>query len=139
MSVGDVFGAELACNRNTASQTQLQAMTDCDILFCNFYNVMKPQAKACPYRQQVAANLLAEFAQQVIYLNLRLRIIGQKKLRDKIKIYSQSQRVDQSGIIHLPFSRVEWARFLYADRTALSREMGRLQNEGILRARKSEI
>lgn len=139
ISAGDAFGAELACSRGISSPTEFLSTTDSEVLFCNFYNVMNPEGKTCPYRQRVAANLLSDLADQVIYLDLRLRIMGQKVLRNKIRIYLQNQRMDEDGIIHLPFKRIEWANYLYADRSALSREMGRLQKEGVLISNKSAI
>ena len=39
---------------------------------------------------------------------------------------------DRDGTIQIPFNRNAWAEFLCVDRSALSRELGRLKNEGIL-------
>ena len=58
--------------------------------------------------------------------------MGQKRLRDKLKVYLQSQRPQIDGTIVLPYNRNELANFLYVDRSALSRELSRMQQEGIL-------
>ena len=132
ISSGASFGLELACSQQNVSPIQLRALTDCQVLFISFETVLSMDAPPCPYRSRVASNLLRDFARQTLFLNQRLRILGQKRLRDKIKVYLQCQEIDQDGRVTLPFSRNEMADFLYVDRSALSRELSRMRQEGIL-------
>lgn len=132
ISRGGAFGSELACSEQDASPVQFHALTDCEILFLNFSALLNLEAPPCPYRTRVATNLLRDFARQTIFLNQKLRIMGQRRLRDKIKVYLQGQKLTAEGRITLPFSRNELADFLYVDRSALSRELGRMRDEGIL-------
>lgn len=81
---------------------------------------------------QIALNLMQDFARRSLFLNQKIRIMGQKKLRDKLKIYFASFPGSESGSIHLPFSRTELAEYLYADRSALSRELSRMREEGLI-------
>ena len=81
---------------------------------------------------QVTANLLQELSNQITFFNVKLRILSQKKLRDKLKIYLQTLEQSKEGVIHLPLTRNKLAEFLYVDRSALSRELCRLRDEGIL-------
>ena len=128
---GQGFGMAMACAQCTCP-IRLRAVTDCTLLFLNFANVMDPEEIGCPWRARVAANLLRDLARQTVFLNRRLRIMGQKRLRDKIKVYLQYQKMEPDGTIQIPFKRNAWADFLYADRSALSRELGRMAEEGIL-------
>lgn len=132
ISSGQMFGVDLACSKQAPSPIQLRTITDCEALFLDFSPLLDADAPPCPYRARVAANLLRDFAQQTLFLNLKLRILGQKRLRDKIKIYLQHQHISNNGRIVLPFSRHELADFLYVDRSALSRELGRMRTEGTL-------
>ena len=88
---------------------------------------------------QVTANLLQEFANQITFFNTKVRILSQKKLRDKIKVYLQTQEISEDGTIQLPFSRNKLAEFLYVDRSALSRELCRMRDEGVLAFSGSKI
>ena len=132
ISAGKVFGAVLVCSQQETSPIRMRAITDCDILFLDFTVLLQNDMPPCPFRAQVASNLLRDFARQAQFLNQRLRIISQKRLRDKIKVCLQAQPMDASGTIRLPFKRNEWADFLYADRSALSRELSRMSEEGII-------
>lgn len=81
---------------------------------------------------QVTANLMQEFARQVLAFNTKVRILGQKRLRDRLKIYLQTLTTDDDGVYTLPYSRSALADFLCVDRSALSRELCRMRDEGIL-------
>ena len=139
LTTGGSFGAELACSPSAKSLTEISCTTDCSVLFCNFSNVLAPEQKPCQYRQLVASNLLRDFATQVMQLNLRLRIMSQKHIRSKVKIYLQNEKINENDEVMLPFNRVEWAKYLYTDRTALAKEMTKLQKEGILISDKRRI
>lgn len=139
ISTGKVFGAVLACSQQESSPVRMRAITDCDVLFLDFTVLLHNDGASCPFRAQAASNLLRDFARQARFLNQRLRTISQKRLRDKIKVCLQIQPMDADGTIRLPFKRNEWADYLYADRSALSRELSRMSNEGIIAYRGQEI
>ncbi len=104
---GEVFGAELACTGWTTSPVCLRAM-------------------------QVTANLMQDMAQQLLFFNTKVRILAQKRLRDRLKIYLQTLTPDEKGCYSLPYTRTELADFLCVDRSALSRELCRMRDERIL-------
>ena len=139
LTTGGTFGAELSCSPAAKSLTEIQCTTDCSVLFCNFANVLSSGQKPCQYRQLVASNLLRDFATQVMQLNLRLRIMSHKHIRRKVKIFLQNAKITENDEAILPFNRVEWARYLYTDRTALAKEITKLQKEGILISDKRRI
>ena len=98
--------------------------------FCNFANVLSPGQKPCQYRQLAASNLLRDFATQVMQLNLRLRIMSQEHIRSKVKIFLQNEKINENDEVILPFNRVEWARYLYTDRTALAKGNNQTSERG---------
>ncbi len=60
-------------------------------------------------------------------------------MRDKLKLYFNTLPKQKSGVRKLPLSKTELASFLYADRSALSRELSRMQEEGIIAMEGKEI
>ncbi len=64
--------------------------------------------------------------------NTKVRILAQKRLRDRLKIYLQTLTPDEKGCYSLPYTRTELADFLCVDRSALSRELCRMRDERIL-------
>ena len=127
-----VFGAELACGNALCSQFYIEASTDAKVLLLDFQTLLSETTLTCPHRMKVTANLLQELADQITFFNTKVRILSQKKLRDKIKVYLQTQQISSDGIIELSLSRSKLAEFLYVDRSALSRELCRMRDEGVL-------
>lgn len=65
--------------------------------------------------------------------------MSQEHIRSKVKIFLQNEKINENDEVILPFNRVEWARYLYTDRTALAKEITKLHKEGILISDKSRI
>ncbi len=66
-------------------------------------------------------------------LTNKLEAISQRSTRNKIITYlSQQSRVNNSSRFKIPFDRQQLADYLAVDRSALSRELCRLRDEGIL-------
>ena len=113
---GEVFGAELACT----------------VMQLDFSALLSQKTLTCPCRMQVTANLMQDMAQQLLFFNTKVRILAQKRLRDRLKIYLQTLTPDEKGCYSLPYTRTELADFLCVDRSALSRELCRMRDERIL-------
>ena len=111
---------------------QIDALTDVQVLYLDFDPLLLQQECACPHKAQVTANLLREMGRSALFLNQKMRILAQNRLRNRIKLYLQMLPVKPGGELHLDMGRGELADYLCVDRSALSRELGRMQKEGIL-------
>lgn len=129
---GGIFGESLACSGENKSPVQMEALTDCRILFLRFENVLNATRLDSGYQTRIASNLLRDFARQNVFLNQKARILSQKKLRDRIRVFLRGQSVEEDGSVRLKFNRTELARFLGVNRSALSRELSRMRKEGVL-------
>lgn len=86
----------------------------------------------CTHHQTLISNMLAILAQKAYYLNQRLQIVSCATLRQKIaKVLLLHRRED--GKVTLPMNREELADFLGSARPSLSRELMKMQEEGLLR------
>ena len=136
---GQIFGAELACSGGVTSPVCLRTASACTVMLLNFGVLLSESSLGCPCRMQVTANLMRDFARQVLAFNTKVRILGQKRLRDRLKIYLQTLTPNADGVYTLPYSRAALADFLCVDRSALSRELCRMRDEGILSFSGSKI
>lgn len=76
-------------------------------------------------------NLLTIFATKAYGMNQRLRVLGSGGIREKLVRYLfDNQRKD--GVIEGNLSREDMADYLNVTRPSLSRELGKMQKEGIL-------
>lgn len=127
LSVGQIFGETLACAKKQESPVQIDALSDAEVLYLSFDPLLLEQGASCPHKMQVTANLLREMGQGDL-----VRILAQNRLRNKLKLYLQSLAIGSEGDLCLNMGRSELAEYLCVDRSALSRELSRMQKEGIL-------
>ena len=90
-----------------------------------------------PYLSEKARGEIPRFLKWLrnaglLFFNTKVRILAQKRLRDRLKIYLQTLTPDNKGCYHLLYSRTELADFLCVDRSALSRELCRMRDEKLL-------
>ena len=72
--------------------------------------------------------------------NERIEILSKKTIRNRLLEYFHiSTQKTGSKIIYLPFSYTELADFLAIDRSAMSREIKNLKNEGFIKTTKGKI
>ena len=93
-----------------------------------------------PELRRLHANLLQHTLVKQERLRAKIEILSLPSLRDRLLAYlrSASHRAG-SAEFSIPFSRAELAEYLHADRSALSRELSRLRDRGLLRFHKSEF
>lgn len=85
------------------------------------------------YINQIKGNIINSLAESNLQLMHRLEALSCRSTRDKILTYleEQSERTGQV-VIEIPYNRQELADFLCIERSALSRELGKMQREGII-------
>ena len=86
-----------------------------------------------PLLAKLEKNLVSVLAEQNWRALKKLDILSAGSLREKILLYlSYEAMYFDSLSFEIPFNRQEMADYLYADRSALSRELGRLKDEGLI-------
>lgn len=61
-----------------------------------------------PHKAQVTANLLREGGGAALFLNQKMRILAQNRLRNRIKLYLQMLPAKPGGELHLDRGGVNW-------------------------------
>ena len=128
---GYLFGEALVINDAKNSPVQVRAVEDSIVLFIDLSAIYHSEI-ASPLRTNLAENLIKSLARKNLILNQKVRILSQKSLRDRILIYLGTLPKDKNGFVKIPFTQTALAEHLGVNRSALSRELGRIQNEGLL-------
>ena len=114
------------------------AAQDCRILFLSFCRVMHTCTHACQFHQRLIENMVRLIARKNRELMRKVEVVSKKTLREKILAYLSIQSQSQGNRrFELPLGRVEWAEYLNADRSALTRELAKMQEEGIIHYHKN--
>ena len=83
--------------------------------------------------QRLMCNIVSILADNNTRLIEKTEILCKKTLRSKILAYlEQEERNKQSHQFTIPFNRTDLANYLDADRSALTRELARMKDEGII-------
>ncbi len=129
----DLFGESFACGDDHTSVVTFQVSEAAEVLFLSFDHVMHNCAKSCAFHHQLIENMVRIIAGKNRDLMHKVEIISRKTLREKIlaylSIYSQSQN---SRYFEIPLGRIEWAEYLCADRSALTRELAGMKADGLI-------
>ena len=128
---GYLFGEAIVINSAKNSPVQVRAVEDSIVLFIDLSAIYRSEI-ASPLRTILAENLIKSLARKNLILNQKVRILSQKSLRDRILIYLGTLPKDKNGFVKIPFTQTALAEYLGVNRSALSRELGRMQNEGLL-------
>lgn len=128
---GYLFGEGLVINHAKNSPVQVRAVEDSVVLFIDL-EMLYAAADNSPIRNILVRNLIKSLAKKNLILNQKVRILSQKSLRDRIFIYLRTLPNDKDGYVKIPFTQTALAEYLGVNRSALSRELGRMQNEGLL-------
>lgn len=129
----DVFGETFACGEDRSSLVTFLASEDAKVLFLSFHRVMHTCARTCGFHQTLTENMVRVIAGKNRELMGKVEVISKKSLREKILSYLSLQAQQQgSRRFEIPLGRVEWAEYLCADRSALTRELAKMREEGIL-------
>ena len=128
---GYLFGEALVINHAKDSPVQLRAVEDSVVLFIDL-EMIYAAADNTSIQIILARNLIKSLANKNLILNQKVRILSQKSLRDRILIYLGTLPKDKNGFVKIPFTQTALAEYLGVNRSALSRELGRMQNEGLL-------
>lgn len=138
LKMNDIFGHNIVCCGLDRSPVEIVAENECEVLFLPFEKVVTPCENLCSYHLRLIKNIMKMISMRNSLLNDKIDIIGKKTTRDKILAFLESYRTDEK-IFSVPYSREEMAKFLCVDRSAMSRELCKMRDDGILRFHKNHF
>lgn len=135
--VGGVFAESYACIPNEAMMVDAVACEDCEILFINVPRLFTP-CPVCGSQNRLIQNLIMISAEKNLQLSKRILHTSPKTIRGRLLSYfSQQVSAQGGGDITIPFDRQQLADYLNVDRSALSKELGKMKREGLIEYKKN--
>ncbi len=129
---GEVF-ADILSAGGVKSPVTITALEDCRVLFLPYSALITPQACPPAGHLRLLQNLAAGISEKYFGLDRRLDLLLLKSLRAKLCAYLTEQAALAGAVtFSVPFGRAGMANYLNCDRSALSRELSRMQSEGLL-------
>lgn len=136
-----IFGEALACAGVKQSPVTVAALSNCDILFIPFSKITNTcNGNTCGFHSKVISNMLKILAQKNVFLNSKIEHLSKRSIREKLLSYlNEESRKHNSKEFTIPFNRNELADYLFLDRSAMSRELGKMRDDGLIEFDKSRF
>lgn len=132
MGPGGLFGDVLSGSREKSPVTVLAA-TACMAVYLPYSKIIHPCASAHNSHYQLLQNLIATISSKYFALDRRVELLICKSLRARISIWLLDEAEQRgSDTFSVALTRSGLADYLNCDRSALSRELGRMQREGLI-------
>lgn len=140
LAEGDILGETALRLPREESHYEAVAGSDCRILMIRMNKIVRPGFQICRLRGRIIENMLALLLENNRSMYQKLDIVSHKSLRDRIMSYLSLQaKKHRSTQFAIPFSRGDMADYLAVDRSALSRELQRMTQDGLLRFSRNQF
>ena len=140
MQSGEMFGEAFAFARLQKLPVSVVAAEKSEVLFVDFKKITSTCSSSCLFHTQLIQNILKILAQKNIMLTQKLEHIVKRTTREKLLSYMSEQAIKSgTNSFIIPFNRQELADYLSVDRSAMSNELSKLRDEGILEFSKNHF
>ena len=137
---GRVFAESYACAPGEALMVNVVALETTCVLFMDIQNILHVCSSACGYHLKLVHNLLSITAQKNLNLSRRSLHTAPKSIRGRVLSYLSVQALQQGGRdFQIPFNRQQLADYLNVERSALSAELSKMRQDGLLTFEKNHF
>ena len=137
---GQVFAETYALLDHEPMLVDVTANEDCRILFLRTGSLQSLTGHPEPWTMKYIANLLSISAHKNLILSGRSFHTAPKTIRGRVMSYLNSVSLQKrSREFDIPFDRQQLADYLNLERSALSKELGKMQREGLITVRKNHF
>ena len=129
----EMFGEVIAFSEVKLWPATVIAQSDSHILYLQAQNILGFCDKLCTSHQHLIANMLKIISKKTLVLNKKIEYLSLKSMRGKLSKYLLEQYKKSGNLtFSMTFNREELADFLNVSRPSMSRELGKMRDEGIL-------
>jgi len=137
---GQFFAETYAFLKEEVLLVDVTANERCEILFLKVGGLPQHEISATSWGCKLICNLLTISSRKNLMLSRRSFHIAPKSLRARVIAYLNSFALrSHSTEFDIPFDRQQLADYLNVDRTALSKELGRMQADGLITYRRNHF
>ncbi len=136
LGISEAFGEVFACAGIAQSPVTVLAAEDSEVLLMDYTKVITACTAACPFHAKLIKNMLRLIAQKCLTLNQKIEILSRRTTREKLLCFFDIYR-GAAKKFTIPYDRGALAQYLCVDRSAMSNELGKMRNEGLIRFQKN--
>ena len=136
---GGVFGEAIELDVKNRPAIVIAA-ENTDVVFINMKKLSSQCSNACICHKTLIYNMLGIMAEKVAALSLKLEFVTKRTTREKLMTYlsAESEKAGKTSF-SIPFNRQELADFFSVDRSAMSAELCKMRDDGIIMFNKNNF
>lgn len=133
ISPGEMFGESYIAPESGALLNDVVAITDSTVIFFDLKKILTACSSACKFHTMVVQNMFFAISEKNRKLVQKMGHISKRTTREKlISFLSEEAKKHNSSNFTIPFNRQQLADFLSVDRSAMSKELCKMRDEGLL-------
>ena len=123
----NIFGEGIVCTKARIAPVSVRVKEAAQILFIPFERIIKTCGNACNFHFQLIQNMMMILGEKNFRMNSKIELL------EKLATYLIHEfQKNNSRSFDIVLNRNELAEYLNVSRTAMSRELGRMKDEGLL-------
>jgi CRP-like cAMP-binding protein len=138
LAASELFGEAFACAGIEQSPVTVLAAEDSEILCIDYKKITSSCSSACGFHSKLIENMLKIIAEKNLLLNQKIEILSKRTTREKLLAFFDAQR-GAAKKFSIPYNREELAHYLCVDRSAMSGELCKMRDEGLLKFHKNKF
>ncbi|MEE0060115.1 MAG: Crp/Fnr family transcriptional regulator [Acutalibacteraceae bacterium] len=140
IAVGDMFGEACVAPESGALLNDVVAIEDSSVIFFDVKRILTTCSSACRFHAMVVQNLFFAISEKNRKLVQKLGHMSKRSTREKLISYlSEEAKKQTSSTFTIPFNRQQLADFLSVDRSAMSNELCKMRDEGLIEFEKNNF
>lgn len=140
IGVGEIFGEAYTAPENGTLLNDVIAVESSAVFFFDVKRVITTCSSACRFHSMVVQNLFFAISEKNRSLVQKLDYLSRRSTREKLISYlSEEAKKQNSAYITIPFNRQQLADYLSVDRSAMSNELCKMRDDGLLEFEKNRF
>lgn len=140
VSVGEMFGEAYVAPKSESIMNDVLAIEECTVISFDIKHIITVCSSACKFHSMVVQNLFFAISEKNRKLVQKLTFMSKRTTREKLIAYlSEESKKQKSNNFSIPFNRQQLADFLSVDRSAMSNELCKMRDEGMIKFNKNNF
>ena len=140
IGIGEIFGEAYVAPESGTLLNDVIAVESSAVFFFDVKRVITTCSSACRFHSMVVQNLFFAISEKNRSLVQKLGHMSRRSTREKLISYlSEEVKKQNSASITIPFNRQQLADYLSVDRSAMSNELCKMRDEGMLEFEKNRF
>ena len=140
IAVGEMFGEAYVAPESGALLNDVVAVENSAVIFFDVKRIITTCSSACRFHAMVVQNLFFAISEKNRKLVQKLGHMSKRSTREKLISYlSEEANRQNCSYFTIPYNRQQLADFLSVDRSAMSNELCKMRDEGLLEFDKNQF